>query len=174
MSIKRYLELRNEIDAQTRQFDLLHKEHMVCKKGCDKCCLDFDVFPIEYEAIKQQIKNEYPELIDNLAQTENKERCAFLKAGQCSIYNARPIICRTHGYPLINMNDDGDQWELSFCELNFTNVDDTYFDDKNVYEQDTGNSRLFMLNKEYIKTLPSLEYKEFDLIPLRSVLSENM
>ncbi|MCU4176871.1 YkgJ family cysteine cluster protein [Carboxylicivirga sp. N1Y90] len=146
MSIKKYYQLRNEIDAQTKHFDLLHQENMVCKKGCDKCCLDFDVFPIEYEAVKVQIQKEYPDIIKTLNQSENKERCAFLINGQCTIYNARPIICRTHGYPLINMNEAGDQWELSFCELNFTKVDDTYFDEDNVYEQDTNNSKLFMMN----------------------------
>ena len=36
------------------------------------------------------------------------ERCGLLDNHQCSIYNSRPIICRTHGMPLLNTDENGD------------------------------------------------------------------
>jgi len=70
------------------------------------------------------------------------------------------------------MNEEGDQWELSHCELNFTLVDEDYFDEENTYPQDTINSKLFMMNKAYISSQPSCKYEEFDLIPLKELLKK--
>ncbi|MCU4156689.1 YkgJ family cysteine cluster protein [Carboxylicivirga sp. A043] len=168
-TLDNYKALRDEIDAATIQLWDEHQSNMACKKGCDKCCLNFDVFPIEFDYIKQQVEALYPDVLNDSAPAEAGEQCFFLKEHQCTIYKARPIICRTHGYPLLYMNEAGDQWELSHCELNFTSVDEDYFHEDNCYAQDTYNSRLFMMNKEYIKTAHP-DKGEFDLIPLVELL----
>lgn len=160
-----YRALSDDIDKTTSSLWNEHHNNMACKKGCDKCCLNFDVFPIEFDYIKKQVEKLYPQVINQSRPQEIGEKCFFLKDHQCTIYEARPIICRTHGYPLLYMNEAGDQWELSHCELNFTGVDEDYFHEENCYAQDTFNSRLFMLNKEYIKTYHP-EKGEFDLVPL--------
>lgn len=153
-----YLDLRNRIDQLTKKLSALHKNHMVCKKGCDLCCMDYDVFPIEFEMIKEGIKNE------NIDFQESPDgNCIFLKDHACQIYEHRPIICRTHGLPLLFMNDE--QWELSACELNFTEFDDEEFSIENTFPQDKFNSKLFMINKKYIQER-NLPYSEFDLISL--------
>ncbi|MCT4590189.1 MAG: YkgJ family cysteine cluster protein [Carboxylicivirga sp.] len=163
--LETYKALRDEIDQSTIKLWDEHENNMACKKGCDKCCLNFDVFPIEFDYIKKQVEKEYPDVLKQDKPEEAGEKCFFLKDHQCTIYKARPIICRTHGFPLLYMNEAGDQWELSHCELNFTNVDEDYFHEDNCYMQDTFNSRLFMMNKEYIKTAHP-DKGEFDLIPL--------
>lgn len=168
-TLDNYKTLREEIDASTIQLWEEHQSNMACKSGCDMCCLNFDVFPIEFDAIKQQVEELYPGALQQTYPVALGEKCVFLKNHQCSIYYARPIICRTHGYPLLYMNEAGDQWELSHCELNFTQVDEDYFHEDNCYAQDTFNSRLFMMNKEYIKTAHP-EKGEFDLIPLSYLL----
>jgi len=170
--IENYLALRNEIDTQTEALWNQHQSNMACKKGCDQCCLNFDVFPIEFEAIKQQVQAEYPEVLERSVPDEETEKCVFLTNHQCSFYDARPIICRTHGFPLLYMNEEGDQWELSHCELNFTQVDEDYFDEANTYPQDTINSKLFMMNKAYINSLDHAKHNEFDLIPLANLLKK--
>ena len=170
--IKEYLSLRNEIDTQTKVLWDQHHNNMACKKGCDQCCLNFDVFPIEFEVIKQQVQKEYPKVLEQPLNEESGDKCYFLTNHECRLYNARPIICRTHGYPLLYMNEEGDQWELSHCELNFTEIDDDYFNEENTYPQDTINSKLFMLNKSYINSLDDKKYSEFDLIPLKELLKK--
>lgn len=168
-SIENYFEIRKNID---RSIQLLKEEHgrnMVCKKGCAMCCLNFDVFPIEFDAVKKQVSEEYRQVMQGKLPSKLGQQCIFLKQQQCGIYSARPIICRTHGYPLLNMNEAGDRWELSHCELNFTKVDEDYFHEENTYAQDTYNSQLFMLNKEYI-TSAHPDKSEFDLIPLSDLL----
>ena len=45
--------------------------------------------------------------------------CPLLVDDQCSIYDSRPIICRTQGLPLLYEAEDGNS-EVDFCPLNFT------------------------------------------------------
>ena len=170
--IESYYQLRNEIDQQVEDLWDQHEKNMVCKKGCDLCCLDFDVFPVELEAIKLAIERNYPEVLEQNTTEEKEGICYYLKDHACTIYSARPIICRTHGFPLLNMNESGDQWELSHCHLNFTDVDEDYFEEEKTFKQDTCNSKLFVLNQNYLKAHPELNYTDFDLLPLRSLIDK--
>lgn len=170
-ALNNYHALRKEIDVKTAELWKVHSCNMACKKGCDSCCLSFEVFPVEYAAIKEQLEKEYPQVLTSGVAPEAGEDCVFIKNNQCSIYNARPIICRTHGYPLLNMDEEGEEWELSFCELNFKTVDEDYFDEDNTYPQDTINSRLFMLNKDYLTELGDDNPDLFKLVPLKNLMS---
>ncbi len=162
-----YYQLVTRIDQLTEKLFKLHKNHIQCKKGCDLCCMDYRIFPVEYYAIREQLR------MQNRPETrpqETDEDCVFLKDHGCAIYENRPIICRTHGLPLLYMNDES--WELSTCELNFTNFNDDDFSDENTYPQDKFNSELFQLNKRFIATFKEKKFSEFDLIPIKELASE--
>ncbi len=103
--------------------------------------------------------------------TEDETACPFLKDHECTIYEHRPLICRTHGLPLLYVNSETEEWELSACELNFTNFNN--FNEKNTFPQDKFNSRLFLLNEEFIKLPDMQQYQKFDLIPIRKLLQTN-
>lgn len=159
-----YLALRNEIDQLADRLANQHHEHMQCKKGCDLCCMEFNILPIEFYYIQHKLKTETPEI-----NTEaSDESCIFLKNHCCTIYEHRPVICRTHGLPLLYMNSDTEEWELSACELNFTDFDE--FDDENTFPQDKFNSRLFVLNEALLKENPNLQHSKFDLLPTRNLV----
>lgn len=163
---EKYLSLRNDIDQLAHQLFDLHQSQVQCKKGCDLCCMDYSIFPIEFYYIKQEIENApLPELEKNV----DKGSCVFLKNHECTIYEHRPIICRTHGLPLLYLNNESEEWELSACELNFTDFDD--FDTENTFPQDKFNSRLFLLNEEFVNSDGMEKYGKFDLIPIRKLLS---
>jgi len=58
--------------------------------------------------------------LKNLWKTEVKEgACTFLYNDRCSIYEARPIICRTQGAPLFIQSEN----VLDYCPLNFEKAD---------------------------------------------------
>lgn len=156
-----YLNLRDSIDELSNKLHQLHNNHMKCRKGCDLCCMDYEIFPIEFVHIKKSIQNKTIETTPSVDGS-----CVFLKDNACQIYEHRPIICRTHGLPLLFMNDD--QWELSACELNFTEFEDEEFTDKNTFPQDKFNSQLFMLNKAFLEETNSIK-KEFDLLPIHQL-----
>jgi Fe-S-cluster containining protein len=93
----------------------------------------------------------------------------FLVNHQCQIYKSRPTICRTHGLPLLYTNNEG-EWELSACELNFAEFEDE-FSESNTFPQDKYNSKLFLINKEFIKNFKEKKYNEMDLIPIKNLAS---
>lgn len=162
----KYKILLNEIHRQTTKLGKIHDKHMQCRKGCDLCCIGFRIFPVEFYFILNELKmvNFEPEP----AQETESEVCVFLKNGSCTIYEQRPIMCRTHGLPLLYSNDEG-EWELSACELNFTEYDFDEFNNENTFPQDKYNSKLFLLNREFIAEFKDEKYGEFDLIPLKEI-----
>jgi len=163
----KYKELREEIDSLSKQLETQHQKHMQCKAGCDLCCMDYSIFPVEFYSILNDLK-QYQAQPETSTATEDGG-CVFLKNHKCTIYAERPIICRTHGLPLLYMSDDGN-WELSACELNFTEFDMENFNSENTFPQDKFNSELFMLNKEFISVFSEKEYGEFDLIPVKKLI----
>jgi Fe-S-cluster containining protein len=95
---------------------------MECKKGCSQCCMtDISVFDIEADRIREYVKNQ---ITDNEKKHQLKSiweskpeagACHFLVENQCSIYEVRPVICRTQGLPLFLSTEN----VLDFCPLNF-------------------------------------------------------
>lgn len=165
--LENYRKQRDQIDALADKLAEKHQKHMMCKAGCDLCCMDYSIFPVEFYTIRERLKEK--EYQHDVPATKDENSCVFLKDHKCAIYEERPVICRTHGLPLLYMNEDGD-WELSACELNFTEFDMDEFTEENTFPQDTFNSRLFMLNKEFIAHFEEEKYNEFDLIPVKELL----
>jgi uncharacterized protein len=161
--INSYFSLRDELDAHCLQLYELHAPHLMCKAGCDQCCMDFGMLPVEFFAISY----EAGERISNGVMPSSEQGCPFLIDHRCVIYQSRPFICRTQGLPLLFMNDD--QWELSACELNFTEYDFDNFTEEITFPQDKYNSRLFMLNRKYIESLPGQSFKPDELLSLREL-----
>jgi Fe-S-cluster containining protein len=166
--IDAYYSLRAEIDLLSQKLTDEHQKHLTCREGCDQCCLNLNIFPVEYEAILAELT---PAGIPSIAViTGEDDPCTFLKDHSCSIYPSRPIICRTHGLPLLFTNDEGTDMELALCELNFTDAADLEFTVDNTYPEDSFVSRLYLINREFIKHCKDPNYKGQQLIPLTNIL----
>ena len=124
--------------------------------------MDFSVFPVEFYAIASETAG----MEITSTGSPGPGQCVFLADDHCSVYDSRPIICRTHGLPLLAMGDDG--WELSHCELNFTGKAPD-FTEANTIPHDRYNSRLFLLNREFIQSFKDKKYSESDLIAIRDL-----
>lgn len=104
-------------------FDKIQSKYanqMKCTEGCSKCCYtDISVFEVEAENIKEWFSNlsdDRKSEIKNLWQTPVESgACSFLVNDRCSIYEVRPVICRTQGAPLFVQADN----VLDYCPLNF-------------------------------------------------------
>ena len=92
---------------------------------------DYNIFPVEYYSIHKNLKSDKFALRPNF---KDDNSCAFLSDHACLIYEHRPMICRTHGLPLIYTNDDN-EWELSNCELNFKAFNFEEFTFDNTYSK---------------------------------------
>lgn len=168
---REYKEIRDSIDEVSHKLSNKHKSYIQCKKGCDLCCMDYSILPIEFKYIEDKLRraNFKPEQPSSESGSGN---CIFLKNHICTIYEHRPVICRTHGLPLLYTNDDF-EWELSTCELNFRQFDYENFTPDNTFPQDTFNSKLFMLNKQFISESNDSANTEFDLFPIKRLV-ENL
>ena len=97
---------------------------MACKDGCSKCCeAEFSVFAGEASLILQWFQDLPSEQKSHLKQywsnPKPKPSCAFLFSGTCTIYQARPTICRTQGAPLCVNDEIKKTKSLTACDLNF-------------------------------------------------------
>jgi len=166
--IQCYLKLRDEVNYKCDELHLAHQDFTQCKNGCDECCMDFNVFPVEFYAILQEIKENS---FNPASVVDAGQKCIFLSNHSCLIYHHRPIICRSHGLPLLFMDQEGEEWQLSFCEKNFKDAPDDLFDFDNTYPQDKFNSSLYLVNKEFIAHYKDQAFSEHELIPLKKLLN---
>ena len=146
--ITAYLKLRQEVDAQATELQVLHREHLRCEMGCVACCVNLTVWPVEFFSIVEELKAAQIRPI-----FDAQASCGFLKEGLCQIYAWRPIICRTHGLPLVYLDDEQDEpaYRVMFCEKNFQNSDDMAFGSDNTLDMDSVNETLARLHTEFLE-----------------------
>ena len=124
-----YQQLIANVDDLTAQLNERYQAHLQCGAGCSGCCHHhLSVFAVEAAVLTEAIQALPAATRERLQQQANdvKERdahgarvaCPLLVDNLCSVYEARPLICRTQGLPLLYEADDGAQ-EIDFCPLNF-------------------------------------------------------
>jgi len=112
-----------KIDARCGRIVSEMGDSIACRDGCDHCCRHISLFPVEALAVALALQKSPPEKstrIRELAASATMEKCPLLENGGCLLYEARPIICRTHGLPLL-ISREGDK-VLDFCPRNFKEV----------------------------------------------------
>ncbi len=107
-------------------------EKMSCQAGCAACChAEFSVSLAEAALISNwfsslgldqqaKLKTEWskPKLMGVDPLGKAAAPCAFLLDSKCSVYFARPLICRTQGLPLKIQNEEN-EIVVDACPLNF-------------------------------------------------------
>lgn len=158
-----YEQLVQQVNTLTTRLTARYAKHLVCRAGCSGCCQHhLSVFPVEAARVKAAITALPDELcvrIEQQARTVDEREaqgqpvaCPLLVDERCAIYEARPLICRTQGLPLLLEAEDGAQ-EVDFCPLNFTApgaVDD--LDEQHLAPLDELNLKLALVNLHYCRT----------------------
>jgi uncharacterized protein len=168
--IEEYRSLRSRIDEEIRKLEGLHGADMTCHKGCAACCVNLTVFPVEFFAILEDLKEAHVPKKHLLF--DESAPCGFLnEEGMCRIYPFRPIICRTHGLPILFLNDSQEEpaWEVSFCELNFRNKTNIEFTEDTLLDIETVNIELNRINNQFISSLSVHEYYSLQRIQLKEL-----
>lgn len=109
--------LRTRVDAHFEQAFERSAGGMTCAPGCDQCChVDLSVFEVEAARIREALRA-LPDAIRTQvrAAATQTRRCAMLIEGRCAVYAQRPLICRSHGAPVLLENG-----RVDHCPLNFT------------------------------------------------------
>jgi hypothetical protein len=101
----------------------VHREfadQILCRAGCSGCCRELTLFPVEAAALLAALSGLPREAAARIAAAAADGRngtCPLLADGLCLLYASRPIICRTHGLPLL-LTVAGEN-RVDFCPENF-------------------------------------------------------
>lgn len=80
-------------------------DQFACGPGCNDCCIvDLSVFPVEAAVLRQAFAELPAEIRTKAADRAVRGRhCCMLDPsdGRCIIYQARPVICRSHGLTVL-------------------------------------------------------------------------
>ncbi len=117
--------LRSRVDDHFSRARARHAASMRCRTGCEACChVRLTVFTIEAERIAEALRaleERDPDLRARIRRQADDpthaDRCPLLVDGRCATYSERPLICRSHGLPVV-ADDDGER-VTSCCPLNF-------------------------------------------------------
>ena len=145
--LKNYMDLISRVDEHIQRLARVHKDRLACKKGCDACCRHLSLFPVEAFALSRFFgRLDAPCRQRVLAQAKQTDhKCPLLVDHACVVYEARPIICRTHGYPLY-MEKEG-RAMVDFCPKNFKGV--KKLDRSDMLDLDRMNTLLTAVNNHF-------------------------
>jgi len=123
--LENYRNLVARVDLLCSRIVREYCRDIACRKGCDECCTHFTISWIEAINLSVSVMSlpaEQASCIRRRAEAMSRnEACPLLLDGSCLLYESRPIICRTHGLPiLLRMN--GSQM-IDFCPKNFQRSD---------------------------------------------------
>jgi len=172
---ERYQELVRLLDQESLRVKARHGSRIRCRPGCVECCLRFSVLPIEAAVLREAVETlseEIQSLIQDQAADRECSSCPLLVDELCSVYDSRPVICRTHGLPLAYIDEELQLIEVSACPINFDQQ--SLFTEEDLLPMDLFNRRLAELNSSFCRErnlrsqfrVPLVEIFLFPLNPL--------
>lgn len=119
-----YKQLTATVDALCNGIRAALGGQITCTAGCSSCCTSITVFPVEAAALREALEA-LPEagaetIRRHVIEHADGERCPLLAHHQCLLYTARPLICRTHGLPIIYTENHRRQSDCCPHNLNDT------------------------------------------------------
>lgn len=155
-----YRQLVARIDALCGAIQASLGEQITCSEGCSSCCTAITLFPVEAAALQAAL-NQLPEqeaeaIRRHVSLQAGNERCPLLLNHRCLLYQARPIICRTHGLPIIYTEDN--QRKSDCCPLNLSEAES--ISGSSVIDLDKLNALLVAVNALYLSQAETEEPAE--------------
>lgn len=148
--LQNYHNLVGKIDALCSGVMTQCADSISCRKGCDSCCRHFSIFWVEavnLACFVATLPQEQAELLRSKAdKLADQDVCPLLLDGACAVYAARPIICRTHGLPILTRSETTQS--IDFCPRNFTQADT--IPGNLIIDLDTLNNTLVAINALFV------------------------
>ena len=124
-SLQNYRTLVERLDALGQRIEAEFRAQIACRRGCDACCRHLSLFWVEGVALAQALDAQAESAADRIRERARRATtdgpCPLLEAGACLLYAARPIICRTHGLPILA--GEGEARRIDYCPENFRTID---------------------------------------------------
>ncbi len=142
--------LVSRIDELTAGITNRFAAQIACRAGCSDCCRHITVFPVEAAALASALallSGESRRHLEEGGDMPLEGPCPLLYDDRCRAYADRPIICRTHGLPLLTAID-GEQ-RVDYCPDNFRGMSSLPGD--GVMNLDTINRTLVAINARFVQ-----------------------
>ena len=143
--------LHDKVDAFFGRVRDQYGAHLSCQAGCSACCdRTLSLFPVELVPIRATVLELPTEVRQRLRQRAASEGpgCPLLEEGQCLVYEARPVICRSHGAPVQVVDGPDLEPRRDVCPLNFQGaVRLDQLDDEHVLDVERLNVLLSLVNR---------------------------
>ena len=141
--------LLDAVDAKCAKQEAALARQIACKAGCHHCCRRIpSILPLEWAWIKASGFQSASGVAGRDLRSDlhpGESLCGRLDAqGLCSIYAARPLICRTHG--LLILSEQG----LDHCPWNFQDLEEV--DEDLVFRLENLHETLVRLNLAFLRT----------------------
>lgn len=150
--LKNYYRLRDKVDQLCEGITARLGDALTCHAGCSSCCCAISIFPVEaaalLEAAHQLPPEQYQRLKAQLNRPVQGDHCPLLLNDRCLLYQARPIICRTHGLPIL-LTTDGEEQRVDVCTLNCRNM--THLPGEALINLERLNELLVSINALYLR-----------------------
>ena len=166
-ALKDYQKLIDEVDRRCDRIVSRHRDQIACTKSCaGNCCrIHLSVYPVEAVSIAKALQKLAPEMrhrIQNKARHTNSfGPCPLLEEGACLMYDARAVICRTHGVPV--RTEYRGHRTVGFCTKNFKHP--SPIPDEDVIDLALLNRSLARVNSRFVNgvALPLPPDKRFTI-----------
>jgi Fe-S-cluster containining protein len=124
--LKSYLALVEKVDTFFDRVAGRYSDEIKCGPGCDDCCRRIlSLYPFEIDRMMAAAAELEAAGLEGVIQRSRRAMedpeaaCPLLQEGRCMIYEARPVICRTHGLPMLVPGEDS----LSMCVYNLKGLE---------------------------------------------------
>jgi Fe-S-cluster containining protein len=149
-ALANYRQLVSRIDELATRIVDRFGDQISCRSGCSGCCRHLTLFPVEAAALLAAVAK-LPAPDQNLFPpgdgTGSDSPCPLLHDDRCLAYAARPIICRTHGLPLLT-TAEGER-RIDYCPENFR--DATSLPGDGIIDLETLNRTLVAVNARFLQ-----------------------
>lgn len=151
-ALRDYQKMIVDVDRLSRRIVSRHRDHIACTRRCaGNCCrIHVSVYPVEAISMARALHKLAPDLrrrIQHKARHTNSfGPCPLLEDRTCLMYDARALICRTHGLPMLT--EYKDHRAIGFCQKNFRNGAPISEDD--IFNLSSMNKSLAAINRKFV------------------------
>lgn len=148
-----YRDLTAKIDAFFARVAARHGDDLQCAAGCSACCRQrLTITAVEAAAIEAwaatRAAAERAEVAAAAAAAAPDACTALAADGRCRIYDARPLVCRSHGVP-VRMRSARGLPVVESCDLNFRARGPAAADPDCVLDQELVSTMLGLVDRRF-------------------------
>jgi len=172
-NLANYLSLLDRIDQHCGKIVVNFSGQITCKAGCSACCRHLTLFPVEAANLVnavERLPGEIKSLLAERLQWPESGSCPLLFNDCCTVYLSRPVICRTHGLPLL-AESEGDT-NVDCCPENFRGVES--LPGSAVIHLEALNSTLVAINALFVASNNDDRYKGKDRFTIADIILLSM